>query len=92
MGLSWADLLASVVTNGVIMLIVFIVFLVLRRMTSLWDFWHAKRNLSIPFRCDPDRAYATVVPSHGYVEQDVTCFDHGYAQARLAKLLAAPSG
>ena len=51
MGFTWGALVSTVAINVGICLLCFLIFGILRKLSFLYDFYHAKRNLSIPFRC-----------------------------------------
>lgn len=58
--LSWADLGTSVAVNVGVTLVVLIAFNWFRRLPWLFEFYAAKRKLSIPFRCG-----AVICGAHG---------------------------
>ena len=85
MGFTWGALISTVAINVGICLLCFLIFGILRKLPFLYDFYHAKRNLSIPFRCAPsassslDLMHARSAFSHSCVSHTTT----GVARPRL---------
>lgn len=51
MAFRWSDLLTNVIVNIGVVLLCLLIFNVLRNLSLFSKFYHAKRHLSLPFRC-----------------------------------------